>query len=100
MTATPNATASVCATSPVHSPSVTIRPAARPLSADTGLMDIKAIAERGDFGSIERKGSITPVDVKPDYIEHLLSYIDPAALKPLKVVVNAGNGGAGSGSRR
>jgi phosphomannomutase len=72
-----------------------VREQARPLSADTGLMDIKAIAERGDFGSIERKGSITPVDVKPDYIEHLLSYIDPAALKPLKVVVNAGNGGAG-----
>jgi phosphomannomutase len=72
-----------------------VREQARPLSADTGLMDIKAIAERGKFKSIERKGSITPVDVKPDYIEHLLSYIDPAALKPLKIVVNAGNGGAG-----
>ncbi len=72
-----------------------VREEARPLSADTGLMDIKAIAEKGVFNSIERKGSITPMDIKPDYIAHLLSYIDLKALAPLKVVVNGGNGGAG-----
>jgi len=72
-----------------------VREESRPLSADTGLMDIRAIAEQGEFRSIERKGSITPVDIKPDYIEHLLSYIDAQSLKPLKIVVNAGNGGAG-----
>lgn len=72
-----------------------VREHARPLSADTGLMDIRAIAEKGEFRSIERKGSITPVDIKADYIEHLLSYVDADSLKPLKVVVNAGNGGAG-----
>jgi phosphomannomutase len=72
-----------------------VREEARPLSADTGLMDIKALAEKAEFRSIERKGSITPVEIKPDYIEHLLSYIDARTLKPLRVVVNAGNGGAG-----
>jgi len=72
-----------------------VREEARPLSADTGLLDIKAIAEKGKFNSIERKGSITPVDIKPDYIAHLLTYVDTAALEPLKVVVNGGNGGAG-----
>lgn len=72
-----------------------VREESRPISADTGLMDIRAIAEEARFRSIERKGSITPVDIKPDYIEHLLSYIDTQSLQPLKVVVNAGNGGAG-----
>lgn len=72
-----------------------VREESRPISADTGLFDIRAIAEKGEFRSIGRKGSITPVEIKPQYIEHLLSYIEPDALKPLKVVVNAGNGGAG-----
>ena len=72
-----------------------VREEARPLSADTGLFDIRTIAEKGEFRTIERKGSITPVDIKPDYISHLLSYVDAKSLKPLKVVVNAGNGGAG-----
>ncbi|MGD2168385.1 MAG: phosphomannomutase [Gammaproteobacteria bacterium] len=73
-----------------------VREEARPLSADTGLLDIRELAEKGEFRSIERKGSITPVDIKPDYIDHLLSYIGTDALRPLRVVVNAGNGGAGA----
>ena len=72
-----------------------VREEARPLSADTGLLEIRAIAEKGEFRPIERKGSITPIDIMPDYIEHLLSYVDTSNLKPLKIVVNAGNGGAG-----
>ncbi len=72
-----------------------VREQSRPISADTGLLDIRAIAEAGEFRTIDRKGSITPVDIFPDYIAHLLSYIDASTLKPLKIVVNAGNGGAG-----
>jgi phosphomannomutase len=72
-----------------------VREESRPISADTGLLDIKAIAESNRFRHIGRKGSITPVDIMPDYIAHLLSYVDVAALRPLKIVVNAGNGGAG-----
>jgi phosphomannomutase len=40
-------------------------------------------------------GVVTQEDCRPAYIEHLMSYIDTAALKPLKLVINAGNGGAG-----
>ena len=72
-----------------------VREESRPLSADTGLKDIQAIAERDEFRAPERKGSVTAHDVRPAYIEHLLGYIDRSALKPLKIVVNAGNGGAG-----
>ena len=35
------------------------------------------------------------MDARPAYIEHLLGYVDQAALRPLKIVVNAGNGAAG-----
>ena len=72
-----------------------VREESRPLSEDTGLKDIRALAERGDFAPAKKRGSVRAVDVKPDYIAHLLSYVDRDALAPLKIVVNAGNGGAG-----
>jgi phosphomannomutase len=72
-----------------------VREESRPLSADTGLKDIKAIAEREAFRTPERKGNVTSHDVRPAYIEHLLGYVERSELKPLKIVVNAGNGGAG-----
>ena len=72
-----------------------VREESRPISADTGLKDIEALAEKNEFAAAATPGSVTEDDVKPDYIRHLLGYIDPGALKPLKVVVNAGNGGAG-----
>lgn len=67
-----------------------------PISADTGLKDIEArvFADR-DFPTPTKRGRVTPLDVRHDYIESLLSYIDPATIKTLKAVVNAGNGGAG-----
>jgi phosphomannomutase len=43
-----------------------------------------------------RRGTVTQADTRPGYIEHLLTYVDVARLRPLKVVVNAGNGGAGA----
>jgi phosphomannomutase len=73
-----------------------VREAAQPISADTGLQDIRALAERDEFGPpVAARGKVRSVDVKPEYIEHLLSYVDLSSLAPLKIVVNAGNGGAG-----
>jgi phosphomannomutase len=73
-----------------------VREESRPISADTGLQEIRAFAERNEFGPpVAAHGKVKPVDVKPEYIEHLLSYVDARALAPLKIVVNAGNGGAG-----
>jgi phosphomannomutase/phosphoglucomutase len=76
------------------------REQARPISSDTGLFDIEErvrVALRGgpQPAVAARPGSIERKDVRPAFIEHLLTYIDPAALRPLKVVVNPGNGGAG-----
>jgi phosphomannomutase len=73
-----------------------VREEARPISADTGLLDIRALAERNEFGPpVAKPGRVRQVDVKGDYIQHLLSYVDRRSLAPLKIVVNAGNGGAG-----
>lgn len=73
-----------------------VREDSKPISGDTGLNEIKTLAEEGKFPPPSRSGSLTQADTKAAYIEHLLSYIDLSALKPMRVVVNAGNGGAGA----
>ncbi|MEX2364995.1 MAG: phosphomannomutase [Pseudohongiellaceae bacterium] len=73
-----------------------VREDSRPISADTGLNEIRELAEKNAFTDAVTKGELTRVDIKQDYIGHLLSYIDVAALKPLRIVSNPGNGGAGS----
>ena len=73
-----------------------VREASKPISGDTGLKDIQALAERGEFPpAVPVHGHRREIDVHDAYIEHLLGYVDTTALRPLKLVVNAGNGGAG-----
>ena len=68
---------------------------ARPIGVDSGLQEIRLIAERQTFTDPDTRGVLEEISILDDYIQHLLSYIDPANLKPLKLVVNAGNGAAG-----
>ena len=73
-----------------------VREEARPISADTGLREMRALIEGGKLpGKAAREGSEHPLDIRGDYLRHLLGYVDVWRLRPLKVVVNAGNGGAG-----
>lgn len=73
-----------------------VREGSKPISGDTGLNDIKRLAEAGQFNASDRKGQVRHLDNRAAYVQHLLTYVDVAQLKPLKVVVNAGNGGAGA----
>jgi len=73
-----------------------VREESKPVSADTGLNDIKELAEKNVFAKAARQGTEQQVDVKAAYIQHLLTYVDVQALTSLKVVCNAGNGGAGA----
>ncbi|MFT6310327.1 MAG: phosphomannomutase [Porticoccus sp.] len=73
-----------------------VREGSKPISGDTGLNDIQRLAEQGEFRVVENKGVLKSIDTRPAYINHLLSYVDLTKLKPLKIVVNAGNGGAGA----
>lgn len=72
-----------------------VREEARPISADTGLEDIRKLAESDERAKATPPGTRTTVDIFATYIEHLLTYVDVSSLKPLKLVVNPGNGGAG-----
>ena len=72
-----------------------VREQARPIGADSGLAEIQALAESGAFTEVTQKGSTTPYNMLPEFIEHLMGYINPAKICPLKLVVNAGNGAAG-----
>ncbi|MBB3345206.1 phosphomannomutase [Luteimonas sp. RC10] len=74
-----------------------VRQQARPISSDTGLFAISDAVEAGELPPpVADPGSERPHTDKSEYIAHLLGYVDTAALRPLKLVVNAGNGGAGA----
>jgi len=74
-----------------------IREGSRPISSDTGLLDIKRMAEENDFSPIDaaRRGGYTQVSIMQEYLDHLCGYVDLPAIKPIKLVMNAGNGAAG-----
>jgi phosphomannomutase/phosphomannomutase/phosphoglucomutase len=73
-----------------------VREQSKPVSGDTGLNDIKQLAEANKFAApVMHRGSIKQILIGADYTQHLLGYINPKALQPLKIVVNAGNGAAG-----
>jgi phosphomannomutase len=72
-----------------------VREQSKPISGDNGLREIREFAERGAFPAAARVGVRRHIDTMAAYTEHLLSYVDIGNLEPLKVVVNAGNGGAG-----
>jgi phosphomannomutase len=72
-----------------------VREQSKPISGDNGLQAIRGFAERGEFPAPVRAGVRRRIEITQAYIAHLKSYVDASKLKPLKIVVNAGNGGAG-----
>ncbi|MCO7223779.1 phosphomannomutase CpsG [Pleionea sp. CnH1-48] len=74
-----------------------VREESKPISGDTGLDEIRRLAEAmegQELPSVEG-GSVKTLEHLPDYIRHLLTYVDVTQLKPLKLVVNSGNGASG-----
>lgn len=71
-----------------------VGPESRPISSDNGLNDIRdRVLEPFDDAAVA--GKLQTLNVEADYIEHLLGYVDRDSLRSMKIVVNAGNGGAG-----
>ena len=66
-----------------------------PISGDTGLKAIQELAEANDYVPATPRGNLTRSSILNPFVDHLLTYIEPSILKPLKLVVNAGNGAAG-----
>jgi phosphomannomutase len=65
------------------------------LSGDSGIGDIRDMIAAGQLGSAPGGGSVEQVEIDDEFHEAALRFIDPAAVKPLKVVVDGGNGMAG-----
>jgi len=74
-----------------------VREESKPISGDTGLNDIQRMAEENNFLPTDpsQKGKIESISILDAYVDHLLTYVDLTQIKPLKLVVNAGNGAAG-----
>jgi phosphomannomutase len=73
-----------------------VREGSRPISGDTGLRAIQELAETNQFPApVSTRGSYVRQDVLADYVQHVLSYVNAENFKPLKLVINSGNGAAG-----
>ena len=67
----------------------------KPISADDGLAEIQALAESGQFTNDNPSGKLQLLTDKSAYINHVMTFVDIDKLKPLKLVINSGNGSAG-----
>lgn len=72
-----------------------VREQARPVSNDNGLLQIKALAEANHFTPAAQPGNYQRCDHRHAWVEHLMSYVTTPLSRPLRIVVNAGNGAAG-----
>jgi phosphomannomutase len=70
-------------------------PGARPVGEDSGLREIRAIVERGDIPPSATKGAVSQRDLLAPYTEHVLSFVDVAAMRPMTVAVDTANGMGG-----
>jgi phosphomannomutase len=71
-----------------------VRRGALPVGGDSGLAEIRVRAEAG-FEASSRRGTVRSEDVLPGFVAKVLSFVDPATIRPLRVVIDAANGMAG-----
>ena len=72
-----------------------VRRGALPVGGDSGLLEIRRRAEEGFGDAPARRGRLREHDLYPGFTDRVLSFIDPGAVKPLRVVIDAANGMAG-----
>jgi phosphomannomutase len=76
-----------------------VRAGALPVGGESGLLDVRdrALALARETGpTASRRGSVAQYDIWPAFVDKVLSFVDPAAMAPLKVVIDAANGMAGA----
>ena len=72
-----------------------VREGALPVGGESGLLEIRDRAMSGDSPANGPKGTVEPYDLWPGYVERVLSFVDPKAIEPLKIVIDAANGMGG-----
>src|SRR5689334_16610060 len=73
-----------------------VRRGALPVGGESGLLDVRDRALRAGDAPAPGGGTVTPYDIWPAYVERVLSFVDVSAIRPLKVVIDAANGMAGT----
>jgi phosphomannomutase len=80
-----------------------VRRGALPVGGESGLLDVRdrAVSEKASTGTRYRDGTVTEgswesYDIWPAYVDRVLSFVDVAAIKPLRVVIDAANAMAGA----
>jgi len=71
-----------------------VRRGALPVGGDSGLAEIRALADAG-FAQVTRRGDVRSADVWTGFVSKVLSFVDVARIDPLRVVIDAANGMAG-----
>jgi phosphomannomutase len=72
-----------------------VRRGALPVGGDSGLDKVQRRAEAG-FGAVTRRGEVRPEDVWDGFVDKVLSFVDEDSFEPLRIVVDAANGMAGT----
>ena len=72
-----------------------VRRGALPVGGDSGLLDLRDLIEAGNWHVTDR-GEVHDVDIWPEYVARVLSFVDVDVIKPLRVVIDAANGMAGT----
>jgi len=70
-------------------------PGARPVGQDTGLSEIRSRAERDTYPATASRATARERDLLEPYVDHVLSFVDASAMRPLTVVVDTANGMGG-----
>jgi phosphomannomutase len=73
-----------------------VRAGALPVGGDSGLLDIRDRASSPAIPEAVPPGHVQPYDIWPQYVERVLSFVDVASIKPLRIVIDAANGMAGA----
>jgi phosphomannomutase len=75
-----------------------VRRGALPVGGDSGLLDLRDLIDAGNWSTVgpDDRGAVRNEDIWPAYVEQVLSFVDLADIRPLKVVIDAANGMAGA----
>jgi len=73
-----------------------VRRGALPVGGESGLLDVRDRALAGARQRTGPAGTVTPYDIWPEYVDRVMSFIDVSEMRPLRIVIDAGNGMAGT----
>jgi phosphomannomutase len=72
-----------------------VRAGAQVVGQGSGMEQLRDIVAKGEFLPADRIGSVVRRDLMPAYIDHLMQFVDPAQIRPFKILADAGNGVGG-----